>query len=248
MSFVVFGAPLFRHEVVGSTQDVARELAAGGAAPGTVVAARFQTRGRGRRGRTWHAPPGANVCLTAIGPSVERSVAWQVALVAGLAACEALRKAAPAVDSRVRFPNDVTAAGKKVGGVLVETVPASAGVVSLIGIGINIRAAPLPPEVAALATSLEAATGVPLEVSAVESILLRQLSLAWDEWTWNGFAAILARWKILADPHARRTFVLDNRPTRCRVADLAEDGTLTLETDAGKVRELSACAVILGDD
>jgi len=248
---VLFGATVLRHEVVGSTQDVARELAAGGVAPGTVVTARFQTWGRGRRGRVWHAPPDANVCLTAIGPPVKASVAWQIALVAGLAACDAVRKAAPALDARVRFPNDVTAGGKKVGGVLVETAPFAASadaVVPLIGIGINVRAAPLPPDVAVLATSLEVALGTPVEISAVESTLLRQLSLAWDEWTWNGFAATLARWKTFADPAARRTFVLDGRPTRCRVADLAQDGTLTLETDTSDVCKLNASTVVLGDD
>jgi len=240
----MFGATIVRHHVVGSTQDVARDLAVNGAAPGTVVAARFQTDGRGRRGRVWHAPPGANVCLTAIGPPVAPNAAWQIALVAGLAACEAVRKSAPHLDARVRFPNDVTIGGKKVAGVLVETVAA----VPLIGIGINVRAAPLPPEIAVYATSLEAAAGTVFDVAAVESALLRQLSLAWDEWTWNGFPATLARWKTRSDPDARRTFVLDGRPTRCRVTDLAEDGTLTLETDEGAWHELPASAIILRDD
>ena len=240
----MFGAPILRHHVVGSTQDVARDLAVNGAAPGTVVAARFQTNGRGRRGRVWHAPPGANVCLTAIGPPIAPNVAWQIALVAGLAACEAVRKAASPLDARVRFPNDVTIGGKKVAGVLVETVAA----VPLIGIGINVRAALLPPEIAVLATSLEAAAGTVFDVAVVETVLLGQLSLAWDEWTWNGFSATLARWKPLTDLEARRTFLLDGCPTRCRVTDLSEDGALTLETDEGAWHKLPASAIILGDD
>ena len=242
---VIFGAIIQRYETVDSTQNVARNLARAGARPGTIVAAAFQTAGRGRRGRTWHAPLGANVCLTAIGPPVALADAWQIAFVAGLAACDAVREIAPALDARVRFPNDVIAGGRKLCGVLVETVGA---LTPLIGIGINVRAAPLPPEVAAIATSLEAETGAACEVAAVEAVLLRQLTLCWEEWTVGGFAATLARWRPLADPDARRVFVLNGRLASCRVCDIRDDGVALLETPTGAMCRMPAAAVILGEE
>ncbi|HVA80459.1 MAG TPA: hypothetical protein VNF29_06000, partial [Candidatus Binataceae bacterium] len=51
---------------LGSTQTTARELAAAGAAQGTVVIAERQTAGRGRMGRVWHSPAGANLYATII--------------------------------------------------------------------------------------------------------------------------------------------------------------------------------------
>lgn len=244
---MIFGEPTLRHDAVTSTQDIARNLAANGAPAGTVVTARFQTQGRGRRGRTWYAPPGANVCLTAIAPPIPAPNAWQIALVAGLAVAEAVMSA---FHIRVRFPNDVLLGGAKLAGVLVETLPApepTGRVVPLIGIGVNVNVAVFEPEVCAGATSLLRATGVPHDVAVVERAVLGRLGLCWDEWEHGGLAATLARWKPLADPDARRTFVLDGRPAVCRLRDLKPDGTLVIETAEGVVHTLPAASILLED-
>ncbi len=243
---MTFGEPLLRRDVVGSTQDVARELALRGGPPGAVVTARFQTRGRGRRGKTWYAPEGANVCLTAVAPPVPVAAAWQVAVVAGLAVAEAVIETA-GLPARVRFPNDVLLGGAKLAGVLVETMPPADGrAVPLIGIGINVNVAEFPPEVRATATSLRKATGVPHDVAGVETALLRRLGTLWQGWECGGLVSLLPRWRSLLDPDARRTFVVDDQPVVCRVLDLAPDGTVTVETDAGRVCETPAAAVMLG--
>ena len=245
---MIFGEPLLRHDVVGSTQDIAHDLALGGAVAGTVVTANFQTHGRGRRGHTWYAPPGANVCLTAVAPPVPGPDAWQVALVAGLAVAEGVAETA-GVRTHVRFPNDVLVGGAKVAGVLVETVPERDGrVVPLIGLGVNVNIAEFPPEVRAIATSLERVSGVRRDVVSVEQAVLRRLGLCWDEWIYGGLAATLERWKPLHDPAARRTFVLDDTPVSCRVLDLATDGTLSVETPQNVLHRLPAAAIVLGEE
>jgi BirA family biotin operon repressor/biotin-[acetyl-CoA-carboxylase] ligase len=244
---VTFGEPLLRYDVVGSTQDIARDLAARGARAGAVVTARFQTHGRGRRGRVWYAPEGANVCLTAIAPPVAAADAWQISPVAGLAVAEGVNEVA-SVPARVRFPNDVLAGGLKLAGVLVETMPPADGrVVPLIGIGINVNTAEFPPPVRALATSLFRLTGVGHDVASVETALLRRLGALWQEWEQGGLACLLARWKALLDPGARRTFLMDGRPVVCRVLDLAPDGTVTVQAVAGMVCKIPAAAIVLDD-
>lgn len=245
---MIFGEPILRRDEVTSTQDVARDLAADGAQAGTVVSAAYQTRGRGRRGHAWYAPPGANVCLTAIAPAVPAEDAWQLALVAGLAVAEAVTKIAD-VRAALRFPNDITVGGAKLSGVLIEAAPAPNGQVTpLIGIGVNVNIAEFPTEIRAIATSLERLTGVRRDPIAVEKAVLRRLDLCWGEWRHGGLAATLARWKPLVDPEARRTFVLDGQPVVCRLRDLALDGTLTIETPEGVLRDLPAAAVILGEE
>lgn len=244
-----FGAFIHACEVVGSTMDVARDLLRAGAPPGTVVTAEYQTAGRGRQGRVWHAPRGANVCLTTICEPVEPGAAWQVAQVAGIAAAAAIEDAAPSLRPTLKFPNDVLLGGRKVSGVLVEAVEAPEGggtVVPLIGIGINVRNAgrEMPPDIAALSTSLEAATGAPFAVPYVQSVLLRRLTDAWHRWRTDGFAALLPEWRRLADPDVRRVFILDGAPVPCRVLDLAADGTVTLELPDGSRRTVHAAQAL----
>src|SRR3954449_4480955 len=106
-----FGEPREHHEMVGSTNDRARELAEGGATHGTLVTAGEQTAGRGRQGRGWATPPG-----TAIAASlVLREFDDLLPLRAGLAVADVAGERA-----RVKWPNDVWIDGRKVAGILVE--------------------------------------------------------------------------------------------------------------------------------
>ena len=176
------------------------------------------------------------------------NAAWQLAFLAGLAAVEAVNKAAPQAGAKLRFPNDLWASGKKAGGVLVETTTVKGEIVPLVGIGINCRAAPLPPELAQKATSLESAVGQEVCVSDVEMALFNALSLRWHEWQTKGFAATLDAWQEWADFSQGRVFVIDDRPVMCRVADLSPDGTVTLRLPDGQPKTLNAAQVILGDE
>ena len=244
----IFGEPTYRYDVVGSTQDVAREWAERGAIAGTVVTARRMTAGRGRQGRTWEVPPGANVCLTIIAPPVAPEIAWQIALVAGVAVVEAINALAPGADARTRFPNDVYAKNRKLAGILVETLPVpGASLLPLLGIGVNVRAAPLPSEIAARAISLEEATGATHDVTEMEVAILSQLTLRWEQWESEGFAPLLQQWKENADFSLRRIFLIKGAETLCRITDLSAEGLLTLESDTGTPFTLPAEQIILGD-
>lgn len=255
---VIFGQPLLRYESVSSTQDVAREKVQARFPAGTIVAAESMTAGRGRRGRVWHVPPGANVCLTAICPPLaDPHAAWQIAFLAGLAVVEAVNFVVPKAGVKLRFPNDLwagtpqvglTGGGKKVGGVLVETVVVDKKVVPLVGIGINVQDALLPPDLAEKATSLEAASGQAVMVSDIETALFNSLSRRWNEWETGGFAPILAAWQERADFNETRPFVFDGLPVMCRIVQIFENGNLTIGLPKGETRSLHAAQVILGDD
>jgi BirA family biotin operon repressor/biotin-[acetyl-CoA-carboxylase] ligase len=256
-----FGEPLIRFEVVPSTQDVARQMALEGATPGTTVVANMMTAGRGRQGRTWIAPPGCNVCLTTIGPPVPLARVWEIGIVAGVAACVAVRQFAPTVV--VRFPNDLTSAsGFKLAGILVETlaVPGETrGVLPLIGIGINVNRPPNPLDaygpvraisLEGLRIGLVSAPNDPLSVPEVEAATLARLGEVWDEWQseepGKGFPQVVERWNALHDTNAQRPYVFDDVEVKCRVTHLSEDGTVTLEAPNGAIRRLNAAQVIFG--
>jgi len=149
------GAPrVALHATVGSTLDVAHALAAQGAPTGTVALADEQTAGRGRAGRAWHSPAGAGLWLSIVLRPAAPPAGGTLAIRTGLAAHAALRVAAPGLEARLKWPNDIVAAGRKLGGILCEAhwSGEQVGWVA-VGVGLNVHG-PLDPAVAALAGTI----------------------------------------------------------------------------------------------
>ena len=147
-------------DVIGSTLDVAHELAAAGAMGGTLVLADAQTSGRGRMGRVWRSYPGAGVWLTLIERPTDVRALDVLSLRVGLALALALDDLADS-PVRLKWPNDLYVGDRKLGGILVEARwreqhPEWVA----IGVGINVR----PPEA-------ERAAGLRAGVSRLEALM-----------------------------------------------------------------------------
>lgn len=177
-----WGVPAVRlFRSVCSTNNVARALAADGAAHATVVIAEEQLRGRGQRGREWSSAAGLGLWMTLIlrPPSAD----WQVAplpILAGLAAARALGKSG-GVPVAVKWPNDLLLNGRKVGGVLCEGSWHGARLKeAVVGIGLNLHhtEAQFPPELRQTATSLQQASGAAPATGRVAGRIVRGLVAA----------------------------------------------------------------------
>ena len=188
-----------RVEEAGSSNDVAAALAARGCPQGTVVVAGSQRSGRGRQGRPWHSPPGANLyCSVVLRP--ERPVrewadlSWVVAAAVAVAA-----RGAGAAGAALKYPNDVVVAGRKLAGVLLETRTGTASppaLVAGVGLNANLAAPELPQELRGTATSLMILTGRRHDLGALLSRLCGEL----DDWyaTWVAGGAEAARARLAA--------------------------------------------------
>jgi BirA family biotin operon repressor/biotin-[acetyl-CoA-carboxylase] ligase len=159
-----FGAPHRHYRLTDSTNERARELAVAGAPGGTIVAASEQSEGRGRRGRTWSAPSGKALLLSAI-LSPLRAEHALLPLAVPLAVCEAVESLAP-LECRVKWPNDIWHEERKLAGVLIEAQPPDWAV---IGIGLNVSIEPgeFPDDLRQPATSV--GHGVSIE-DALEAV------------------------------------------------------------------------------
>lgn len=165
-----FAAPVYYYETLGSTMDEARTLATAGAAHGTVVAADYQSAGRGRSGRRWNMNPGENLSFTVILRYEGAALPSGLTLRAGLALSLAVEDFAPALRglAGVKWPNDLmlleqNGRGKKAAGILAE---ASSGTVFL-GIGVNVAQSSFPPELADKACAVSGRLGLSAEEAAV---------------------------------------------------------------------------------
>ncbi len=104
-----------------------------------VLLAELQTAGRGRRGRTWLAPPGGAVCLSLSWtfPEVPRD-AGSLSLAIGVSVLRAL-EAQGVTDVRLKWPNDVLIGDRKLGGILIELRAEAGGPACVVvGIGLNV--------------------------------------------------------------------------------------------------------------
>jgi BirA family transcriptional regulator, biotin operon repressor / biotin---[acetyl-CoA-carboxylase] ligase len=212
------GRPRLHHREIDSTNRRARELASAGAPHGTLVTAGAQTAGRGRQGRRWEAPAGSALLCSL----VLREFDALLSLRAGLAVADVAGEAA-----RVKWPNDVQVEGRKVAGVLVEGRPHEGWAV--VGIGVNVSAAPDLPEAAALGRD---------DVEGVLAELLAALGRRLAESSEAALDGLRARDALLG---VRITWDGGEGVG----AGIARDGGLRVETAAGE-RVLSAGEVHLG--
>ncbi len=150
---MTFGTPHRHYRSTDSTNTRARELAAAGAPHGTVVTAAEQTAGRGRQGRTWTAPPNKALLYSAIVRPLEDRHAL-LPLAVPLAVCEAAEHLNPALDCKVKWPNDIHVEGRKLSGVLIEARPQDGWAVIGIGLNLNIQEKEFPPELRRTAISI----------------------------------------------------------------------------------------------
>lgn len=157
------GHPRLHLRTTTSTNDRARELAAGGAPHGTTVTAAAQSAGRGRQGRTWAAPAGHALLVSVVVRGRGESFGL-LPLVAAVAVAEV---AGP--EARIKWPNDVllpgpfpgapgtdseAGPGRKVAGILCEGRPQDGWAVVGVGVNVAVRLEDLPPELHATAATL----------------------------------------------------------------------------------------------
>lgn len=130
-------------DVTGSTNDDLLEAGKQGAPHGTGLAARAQTAGRGRRGHKWDSTVGNLLLSIVLRPCVNPAKFSGLAAVSGLAVLEALEKQGLANEIRLKWPNDLVARGRKLGGILVEAARDNKGKpFAVCGIGVNVNYTP----------------------------------------------------------------------------------------------------------
>jgi BirA family transcriptional regulator, biotin operon repressor / biotin---[acetyl-CoA-carboxylase] ligase len=221
-----FGHPRVHHRLTDSTNARARELAASGAPDGTIVTASEQSAGRGRQGRTWAAPPGKALLLSAIVRNLsQRDALLPLAVPVAVAeACDEFT----GTRCGIKWPNDIWVDGRKLSGILLEGRPQEGWAV--IGIGVNVGTArdEFPDELRETATSIAIESGRDPGVEPVLASVLAGLERRLTEEP----GTIVAAW--------RERDVLLGRPVRWNggegaAAGINDDGSLLVDTDSGRV-------------
>src|SRR5580692_8919024 len=132
---------VLRFPSLPSTNEKAKELARKGVPEGTCVIAETQTAGRGRGDRAWVSAKGGLYLSVILCPRVIARPT-DLSLLAGVAVTQAVRDSLPKhKEVTVKWPNDCLVEGKKVAGVLAESVENAPKPAFVIGIGLNVNLA-----------------------------------------------------------------------------------------------------------
>ncbi len=198
---LLIGKSVLHYEEVASTQDIARKLARQGAEEGTVVIAEKQTGGRGRRGRSWTSPDGGLYLSIILRPNLEPARAIQLPLVAGVAVARAIKKVTT-LQPKLKWPNDIIIAGKKVGGILTETSTRPGKIDHIVlGIGLNVNTARslFPEAIRETATSLAEESGQNVSPLELLQCLFGKFEALYVEFLAGGFDKIREQWKAMSN-------------------------------------------------
>jgi BirA family biotin operon repressor/biotin-[acetyl-CoA-carboxylase] ligase len=221
---------------IDSTNTEALRQARLGAAEGLCIVARQQTAGRGRHGRTWVSEKDAGLFFSIVlKPKMEPRSLPLLTLMSGVAVHATL--ADLGLEPDIKWVNDVLVNERKIAGVLAETTETQDGVAVIVGIGINIRSASFPPEIADTATSIEHwRAETPPVAELIESLTnhLGRLYVLLNA-TAGGARAILDEWQSRSTYFSgKRVRVETGRETVIGVTDGLEDnGALRVRKDDG---------------
>ena len=163
-----FAGDIYFYHEIGSTNDECKKLAEEGAKHGTLVVAEKQTKGKGRRGRSWESPKGTGIWMTLLlRPDIEPYNSSGLTLVTAMAINKAVQEIT-GLDAKIKWPNDIVVNGKKVTGILTE-MSAQPEMINyiVIGIGINVNTEEFPEDIAKTASSLKIESGKTIKRSSI---------------------------------------------------------------------------------
>jgi len=203
-------------------------------ADGQWVRADRQTAGRGRMGRAWQMPPGNLAASCLIRPQPNEGNPAEIGFVAALALHDVVSSFVAVDRLKLKWPNDLLLDDAKLSGILLERE----GDVLVLGIGVNLAAAPRLPDRATIALAgigVEIAPGPFLDQLAAALVTRRA------QWCAEGFAPIREAWLARAHPVGTPLWIVNGgQRISGRFRTLAEDGALLLDGNDGALHMVHA--------
>jgi BirA family biotin operon repressor/biotin-[acetyl-CoA-carboxylase] ligase len=229
---------VYRPSTESTMDDARRMLERFRLTEGALLLAETQTAGRGRAGRRWVSPPDVNLYFTLVlqpPPEALRGLAFITPLATARAAEATASKHGLEFVTELKWPNDLLVGGRKLAGTLIETSEDQQGrPVALVGVGINVNLdVAAYPEIAGIATSIRAETGVAVPREELLAAFCNQFEPLYEQLK-AGSVAPFEEWR-------RRLVTLGHEVTasgagetlRGTAVDVGADGALIIETAGG---------------
>ena len=238
-----FAPTILRYDSLPSTNSEVAHQAQRGSPEGLCIVAGEQTAGRGRLQRHWISPAGAGLYLSVLlRPRVDITLWSLIPLFAALAVHDALLESC-ALRTDIKWPNDILFDGRKLCGILAETIETNAGRAVVVGIGINLTMEAFPVDLKEVAISIDAATGKSPDAESLLQSLIRLLARRYEMFQGaDGAAGVIREWSNCSSfATGKKVSVANGGEAFTGVTrGLESDGGLRVETDAGQIRIVRA--------
>ncbi len=237
---------ILRFDSIKSTNTEALNQARQGADEGLCIVAKQQTAGRGRHGRTWISENEAGLYFSLVlRPKIEYKFLPLLTLMSAVAVYEVLRELYK-LKPDIKWANDVHINEKKICGILAEIAETKRGLAVVVGIGINLNSSNFPPELEAIATSIEQETNQKIDGNELLENLPKQLSKYYQILkNENGAEKIRQEWANRSTYFEGKnvTVKLENESVTGTTRGLEEGGALRVETKNGEIKIIHAGVV-----
>ncbi len=234
----LYGRHLYLLDSVDSTNRFAKGLGAQGGENGTAVLADTQTAGRGRLGRSFFSPSGCGLYLSLLLYTPTPPERLPLLTAAAAVAARRAIAAEAGLETDIKWVNDLCIGGKKVAGILCESMFDGTGVplYSVVGIGINVKKCVFPPELRNIATSLEENGGR----CGREALAARLLDCLYEILPHIGEPSLVEEYRMHSSLLGKSVFIVGEEKKRYRVIAIDDACSLILENDAGERHVLAS--------
>lgn len=247
LSTKVFGKKVYSFDSIDSTNTFAKKIEQGEAPHGTVVIADEQTAGRGRLQRNWISARGKNLLFSVIlNPDFDQEKIALLPFAGALAVSDAI-ESVTGLSPTCKWPNDVLINAKKVCGMLLESTSGTSSIERIVlGIGVNVNQTEFPGDLLYKASSLKNEAGIDIDRVRLLRSILEALEMRYQQLSTFPADRLLNDWRMKALLFGKKIIVLEHEFSFPATAiDVAEDGSLIIETEDGTKRNIYAGDVSL---
>jgi len=208
------------------------------------VLADSQEKGKGRLGRFWISPSGVNIYMSIITrPEADPEDATLLTIMTAVGCTIALRRVTN-LNVSIKWPNDLMASDKKLGGILTEMKTCPGRVIfAIIGIGINVNVDidVFPDDVKKIATSVKNETSKVYSRTEIIAEILNELDKWYKILKGMGKKILLTEWQRLTSTLGREVKVSVGKETFAGLAESLDDkGMLILRLMSGELKRISS--------
>jgi BirA family biotin operon repressor/biotin-[acetyl-CoA-carboxylase] ligase len=225
---MIIKSKIYYLDEVESTNEYLRSII-GDASEGTVVISDRQTMGKGRYGRTWYSPEGG-LWMSSLLISAQPQL---MTLIGCVAICETMNSYDILLG--IKWPNDIMLNGKKVGGVLADTIDGKV----ILGLGLNLNVRDFPDDIELVSTSVYIELKKKFDKMMIFDVLCKEIDDQYGMYKANRIQDILMKWRHYTIMLGRNIRIDSaDRVIIGRAIDISADGGLVVTLTDGKIERI----------